>query len=789
MKVHLGWLKELLSLEVSLDRLMDRLTMTGTEVEEVISPAGASAGILVAKVLSVEPHPSRESLRIARVFDGENQAQVVTGASNVEEGHLYPYAPPGARIWDGTQLGSRAFDGVESQGMLLSCEELGLEGLDSSGGLLKLPEDVPVGADFISWAGLHLPVLDLSVTPNRGDLCSMLGVAREVKALLGGELLPIEIPSPTDVLEDWSDRFSLRVDDPGCWKYLLGYAEGVRICESPFHSRLRLVLAGMRPVNNVVDATNLAMLLFGHPLHAFDADRLNAPSIEVRPAREGEVIRTLDGRDRALQPEDLLICSGGEPVAIAGVMGGEDSEVRSETTRILLESAVFDPARVSLTSRRLGIPSQAAFRYSRAVDWAESRRAAQYALALMASDGVRVGAGFISHREDFSIDRVVKLRTSSLRRVLLMDSLEEATEVLERLGFQACSNEAGETAFKVPSWRSDVEAEEDLVEEVGRVRGYEAVKPRIPGALRGRGIIPQDLERWQEIRRVAISRGYVEVMTYSFTSPEELHPLGIDPSQCPAIVNPISRDQVIMRPLILPGLIRGLRSNLNFGWKRPVRLFEWGTVFPAKDREAQHMAGLVYVGKDRRSVHGPRAEEDFFTLKGDVEALLSSCGFQVRWERGEETFGHRGQTASVMVDGRKVGFLCRLKPSIESQLGVEEGAYGFEVDLSALEGWRLPRFGGSVRFPSVSRDVAIMVEAHVQSDQVRRDIESLVDRSLAEGVELFDVYAGKGIPEGLKSLAFSVVYRHPDRTLRDEEVDHVHNALRSALAERGYKLR
>ncbi|MCX7827665.1 MAG: phenylalanine--tRNA ligase subunit beta [Thermanaerothrix sp.] len=789
MRVHLGWLRKLVEINVSLDGLIDCLTMTGTEVEEVIKPVGASSGILIAQVEDVALHPSKPSLSVAKVNYRSGNATVVTGARNVEKGGLFPYAPPGARICDGAELSVRSFNGVDSHGMLLSCEELGLEGLDASGGLLKLPSDAPLGEDFLSWAELDQPVLDLSITPNRGDLCSMIGVAREVSALTGGKLLPVEMPDINWSDEDWSSRFQLKVCDDGCWKYLLGFCEVKFLGESQFFDRLKLVLSGMRPLNNVVDPTNLAMLLFGHPLHAFDANRLPSGSVEVRGAVAGETLRTLDGRDRELQDKDLIICSSGVPIAIAGVMGGEDAEVKKDTKAILLESAVFDPARVSVTSRRLGISSQAAFRYSRSVDWNVSEVAALYALGKMSYGGaVVVGRGFLEHQRDFRIDRRISLRLSSLKRVLLMDSLEQAACILESLGFEREEISSSHAVFSVPSWRSDVEGEEDLIEEVGRVRGYHLVEPRIPGNLRGRGIVPRAFELSNSLRRVAISRGYVEVMTYSFTSPEELGELGVSHEGSPRIVNPISREHLIMRPLIAVGLIRGLRGNLSSGWRKPVRIFETGNVF-VSEGESHHVAGLVFVGKDTRSVHGERVVEDFFSIKADVEAMLESAGVKAVWIRGREPFGHAGQTAHVVVDGRRIGFLCRLKPSIERELGADEGVFVFELNTDGLLNGPLPRFGGSSKFPSVSRDMAIMVASDVPAVQVEEVIRELMDPNLAVAVELFDVYMGKGLPEGCKSLAFSVVYRHPERTLRDDEVDQVHFALRQKLQDRGYSLR
>ena len=801
MKVQWTWLEELVTLPLSPEALADRLTMTGTEVEALESPCGAARGIRVGRIRSWEPHPQKGTLLVARVDLGGPEVSVVTGAANAEAGQLYPYAPPGARLADGTEMGSRDFDGISSEGMLLSAAELGLEGLDDEGGLLRLPEDAPAGGDFLAWAGLDRPVLDLSITPNRGDLCSLLGVAREVHGLVEGtELLgPLTLDASGDAA--WTESFGgIRLEDPGCLQYALGYGENLTVAPAPFHARLRLLLAGMRPVSNVVDATNLAMLLFGQPLHAFDRDRIPGSDIGVRSARPGERLVTLDGKERVLEEQDLVIVSGDELIGLAGVMGGLDSEIVPETKRILLESAVFEPSRVSRTSRRLGLPSQAAFRFSRGLDPARVLPAAQYVLDLLVRwGGLRPGDRILHRFSQLPGPRTVSLRRETLRRVLLWDDLTEASRGLARLGFEVSPQEgSGEdrVLFRVPSWRNDVQAEEDLVEEAGRLRGYERIEPRIPGCLHGRGVLPETFGALRQVRQAALARGYVEVMTYSFLHPRELQRLRLpegDRRRTPAgLLNPISQEQVAMRTCILPGLLRALEQNLRSGWRGAMRFFEAGNVFfPDSEgyREEEHLAGLFYRGKDRHVLYGDRLQEDFLTVKGDVEALLAARGIAARWEEGQEPFGHRGQTARILRDGEVLGSLCRLKPALARELDAEEGIYVFELGLAGLLPAVRGTYGAPFRFPPSQRDVALLVPWDRPASAVREEILSLADPELARQVELFDQFSGKGIPEGTRSLAFSVLYRHPDRTLRDEEVEGAHQELRRKLAEKGYTLR
>lgn len=801
MKVSWKWLNELVSLSCDVETLATRLTDTGSEVEAIERPCERIRGVFVGRVLSLTRHPEKPSLWVACVEDGRQKRQVVTAAPNLSLGDCVPYAPPGAVIADGTVLAKRSFGTIESEGMVLSAEEIGLPQVEDEFGILKLPPDAPVGSDLVRYLQLDDAVLDISVTPNRGDLLSILGFAREARALFPESAwhgIPV---FPLEEGMDWPLSFhGVRVDDEGCFSYALGFADKIRVRPSPLGIRIRLALCGIRPVSNIVDATNWSMWLLGQPLHAFDADCLPGEEICVRGARHGEKLVTLDGKERICEPDDLLITSGGIPVGLAGVMGGLNSEIKPTTKRVLIESAIFSPERISRTSRRLGLSSEASSRYAHSVDPCQQEPALGLTLELLKQwDAGECSRKILLQRaKTFEFPQVCLTRRT-LKRVLQWDDLEAASKILGDLGFALSKEEEGKRYFQVPSWRSDVTIEDDLIEEVGRLRGYDAVPSRIPGGLKDRGQASFSVEAQRVLREIARGRGYVEVVTYSFISMDDLSSLGLpeeDPRSCGVpLLNPISQEQSLMRPLILPSLLRAVSANLRFGYRRAIRLFEMGRVFFADKSgdprsETDHLAGILSAGRERHFPFKEREKEDFFTVKADVLALCESRGISISVTPGNEPFGHAGQTADLCLNGEKIGFLARLKSSVIRgfDIDIEEPVYAFEMELDPLVFAPLRRYGQPKRFPASYRDIALIVSNEKTAELVQNEIREL-GGDLLEEVRLFDVFEGKGIPEGARSLAFSLTYRHPDRTLSDTEVEAVHERVRISLKERGYILR
>lgn len=793
-------LKDILSIPASVEEVAERLTLTGCEVESMKRPGEKLSGIRIARIRSLDPHPEKETLWVAAVDDGKGTALVVTAAPNLSAGDLVPWGRPGAVLADGTILGAKDFGSVRSEGMLLSAEELGVPQAADEFGILRLPEDAPLGEDVPSWLGLDDVVLDLSVTPNRGDLLSILGVAREVYALFPGsewKKNPADLPD-RGVAKTWPVPFQgITLKSSGCSRYCLGLVTDLKAGVSPLRVRIALSLLGMRPISPMVDATNLAMLTLGQPTHAFDALRLPAPEITVRASSPGEKFTTLDGKSHIMAEEDMLITSGDVPVGIAGVMGGENSEILPETNTVFIESASFDSLSVSRTSRRLGIPSEAAFRYARTVDRKLAPVALKYIFSLLEewSSGT---AGFVilDSMDCPETERTVRLSRSKLRKVLLTDDLDEASAILNRLGIIEKSSSPDERVFTVPSWRPDISIEEDLLEEVGRIRGYnETLAPRLPQVLYGRGDIGPVTRLKGDLRKILLSRGYVELMNYSFLSPSFISLLRLPEEDRRArplsLANPLSAEQSKMRTTLLPGLLRGVERSVLAGWRPGIRVFELGRVFlPLPEgghEEVEKVAGLVYGGRDGRLPWGQSGEEDFFSLKGDVLTLAESRGICLNFLQGTEPFGHEGQTARIRFGERDGGYLLRLKPAVEKELDCAP-LYAFEFDLEILEKPALPGFHELTPYPPVLRDISLFVPSGSSVDEVISRIRTSGGELLRD-VRLFDIYSGKGVPEGFRSLAFSLSYQKKDQTLKDEAVEEIHGRIRSTLTSFGYILR
>ena len=798
MKISINWLRELVApLTATVEEIARRLTSAGFEVEAREQVGGGFEGVVVAEVRGSRPHPKAEQLHLVDVFDGREVTQVVCGAPVIPPvGALVPWARPGSRLPGGREIASREIRGVRSPGMLCAEDELGLG--SSHEGLLVLDEGAP-GADVAALVGEDT-VLELNVTPNRPDCLGHRGVAREVAALF-----PEARWQPPEVgLESWTGTEAaealarVRIEDPdGCPRYTARVVRGTRVGQSGLEARLRLQSLGVRAISDVVDATALAMLEWGHPLHAFDLDRLAGEQIVVRRARPGETLVTLDGIERRLEPEDLLICDAERPVALAGVMGGKETGVTERTTRILLESAYFDPQRVRRTARRLGLHTEASHRFERGTD---PNRGLEYASArctalIARATGAQVARGWIDVYPKRIEPRTVVLRPSRVTRVLGMEiPVEEEQRLLAALELGPQVREDG-IHCSIPTFRPDLVREVDLIEEVARLHGYDRVPATLP-----RMVAPplgQAVDIGERARDALRGLGLHEAVSFGFGAPERMAALWRegDRRQRPLrIANPLGEELSALRTSLLPGLLGAVAQNHAHGVGE-VRLFEVGTVFLAggKDEvlpeEPQH-AAAVLTGH-REGWLKPGGELDFFDIKGMVETLLADLCMGVGAEtvryrppvEGEAPWLHPGIGAVIVIGDEIVGALGEVHPDVRQRFDVEAKVFAFEVSLRVLGQGAGPLFRDLPRFPGSSRDISFFVDESVPSAAMKEII--VQSSTLIESVQVLEDYreAGK-VPAGKKGMLWSVNYRAQDHTVTDAEVGREHERVLAALTER-----
>ena len=778
MKFSEQWLRDWVSPALSTQALADQITMAGLEVDAVEPVAAAFSEVVIAEVVDKAPHPDADKLNVCRVDDGGGESvQVICGAPNVAVGQKVPFARVGAVLPGDVTIKQAELRGQASRGMICSASELGLQE-ETSSGILVLPTNAPVGEGFRDFMGLDDVTIEVDLTPNRGDCLSLKGMAREVGVL---NRLPVEGPDLTPVGTTHDETFPLRVeDDERCPRYIGRLIKGVDVtAETPLWMVERLRRSGIRAIDPVVDVTNYVMLELGQPLHAFDRANLHG-SVIVRLAREGERLVLLDGQAITLDGATLVIADERGPLAIAGVMGGEHSGVSSATRDIFLESAFFSPLAIAGQARAYGLHTDASHRFERGVDPSLPREAAERATALLLSitggePGPLVEVASAAHLPD---GREATLRTSRLTQALGKSlPQDEVTEILERLGLVVEVTGEG-WSVQIPSWRFDIAIEEDLIEEVARIHGYNRLpvrRPLVRLALTPGHEAHTPLTR---LRRQMVARGYQEAVTYSFVAPELQQAL-LPEAVSPTLANPISSDLSVMRASLFPGLVRALQYNLNRQQSR-VRLFETGLIFRGELdhlHQTPMLGALVCGPREPEGWTGGREPVDFFDLKGDLESLLALGDPEAwRFEPGEHSALHPGQSARILHHGEEAGWIGTLHPAVRAELGLKVDALLFEVRLDALTQGRVPTFTPLSRHPEVRRDLAFLVEEGLP-------VQSLLDTLRAQAGEwlvasqLFDVYQGKGVPEGRKSVALGLTWQHPSRTLNDEEINQLVDAI------------
>jgi phenylalanyl-tRNA synthetase beta chain len=795
MRLSLNWLGEFVDVTVTPEVLADKLTLAGFEVEAVENYAPDFSGVVVAKVTKVERHPQADRLVLTEVDDGQRTYRVVCGAPNVTAGSLYAFAPPGVVISGNLEIKAVKLRGVTSEGMLLAEDELGLS--DDHSTLMDIPQDLPLGVDFAEAMQLADVVLEVAVTPNRPDCLSVIGLAREVAALLKQPMRHPKTVFP-EAAEPIGETAKVTILDPvHCPRYAARLLVDLTVKPSPFWMRRRLEMAGLRAINNLVDVTNYVLLEFGQPLHAFDFDKLAGGEIVVRLPRQDERhFLTLDSQERPLNHETLLICDAVKPVALAGIMGGLYSEVTERTRGVLIESAYFNPPTIRRTSKRLGLSTESSYRFERGVDpdgvIAALERAAQLMAAL--GDG-KVLTGRIDEYP-VPIPRArLTLRVSRTNQVLGTDiSPEKVEEILGHLHIPSISFDGEHLVVQAPSHRGDLQREEDLIEEVARLAGYDEIPVTLPEGLVDVPKPPLEAGLRQNARHILQGLGFCEAVTYSFQAERLLGILGQGKSGPLPLANPLSEEQAVMRTSLLPGLLEALRRNV-LRQAQNVRLFEIAKVFIPQagadlPREEQWLAGVMYGSRDEDSWLLPMEPLDFFDLKGVVEALLQ--GLQVP-EAGfiqENLPGYFLCGARVDSHGRNLGTLGALSPAVAEKLDLDGQVFVFQLNFEALcQAASPPLYSPLPRYPAVYRDLALVLPASIPAAQVAEALYARGKPWLHQA-HLFDMYAGQPIPAGKRSLAFHLTYRDPERTLTDEEVDLRHQQLVEALAmELGAELR
>lgn len=792
-----AWLRDYVTLTMDMEQLAERLTMVGLEVEAVEKPYAYLETVVVGRVTAVEPHPKADKLKICRVHDGRTERRVVCGAPNVAPGQCVPLALSGTTLPSGLTLQEATIRGEVSQGMICSQKELNL-GEDASG-IWVLPDDAPVGMSLGAYLGVDDVRLDVSVTPNRGDCLSMVGMAREAAAICGTSVrYPViafeETGPPIESLA------SVTLEDPvGCPRYAARLIQGVTVGPSPAWMKRRLESAGIRSINNIVDVTNYVLLELGQPLHAFDYDRLREGRIVVRRAAPGEKFVTLDGVERTLFDDTLLICDGQGPVAIAGIMGGLESEITESTTRVFIESAHFQPLGIRRSSRKLGLKTESSYRFERGVDPEGVVRAADRAAQLMQElAGGSIAKGILDAYPVPIRRPVITLRVPKVNRFLGMDlSISAMADVLRSLEMDVATVDEETLRVTPPSFRPDITREVDLAEEIARLTGYDKVPvthAQVP--LYSDPADPHALAR-QELKRLMEGAGFYEVLTFSFTSEKALRSLRLpenDPRLQPVrLLNPLSEEQAVMRTTLIPGLLQTARLNLDRG-NTDVRIFELSKVFIPREgellpREDHHLAGVVVGRRDPRPVYGSEDAVDYTDVKGIVEEILGACRLEEsQYGFSSENLPHYSDprfSATVLVKGTPVGSLGRIHPEVQEAFDLKREAYYFELDFEAL--WSLrnphPGFVPLPKFPSVTRDMALVVDANLPVADPLAFIRSLPE-PLMESVSIFDLYRGKPLADHQKGVGYRIVYRAPDRNLTDEEVNALHQRITEQVLQR-----
>ncbi|MBU5485476.1 phenylalanine--tRNA ligase subunit beta [Clostridium sp. MSJ-11] len=786
MKVPIKWLKDYVDINISVIELGDRLTLSGSKVEEIVTSEDEIKNVVTGKIMSIVPHPDAEKLVVCQVNIGEEElTQIVTGAKNMKEGDIVPVAVHGSNLPGGVKIKRGKLRGIVSNGMMCSEDELGIGGEEAAEGLLILPQETPIGKDIKEVLGLDNAVIEFEITSNRPDCLSVVGMARETGATLGVEYKQPETNYVSKCKENINDILKVEIRDDLCRRYMSRGVKNVKIAPSPAWMQERLMEAGVRPINNVVDITNFVMLELGQPMHAFDAREITSNSIIIERAKDGEKFTTLDEVERDIDSNILCIKDGDRAVALAGIMGGLNSEVKEDTAEIIFECANFEGTNIRVSSKKLGLRTEASSKFEKDLDPNLVQIAIDRACNLVNELGAgEVMEGTIDVYPNPLKTNIIEVDSKWINKFLGIEiSKESMKEYLDRLELKT-EIEEEKLIIKVPTFRSDINIKEDVAEEIARIYGYNNIPTTLLKSTSERGGKTKKQHLQDSIVEVLIGSGLNQSISYSFVSPKVFDKVLI-PKESPLrnvvkIRNPLGEDYSIMRSTSIPSMMEALARNYSRSNER-TRLFEIGKVYLPKESEYElpEEINIATLG-----IYG---DVDYLDLKGIVENIVDSLDIKdVSYKRESENPSfHPGKTAKVFIGQKLLGTLGEIHPDITDNYDIEERCYIAELNLDLLYQYANVNkaYKPLPKYPAVTRDIALIVEDEVMV----QDIEDIIAKQggkMVESIKLFDIYKGKQIEEGKKSVAYSIVYRLENKTLTDGEVNKVHDKIVRTLENR-----
>lgn len=790
MLVPVKWLNEYVDFDINCKELADKLTMSGSHVDSIESIDKGIEKVVVGKIKSIEKHPDADKLVITKIDIGNEEIQIVTGANNIKEGDFIPVALVGAKLPGGIKIKKGKLRGIESRGMLCSINELGVSDdlvpKEQKDGIYILDKEYELGMDIKEALGIYGEIIEFEITPNRPDCLSIIGMARETAATLKKELKfpEIKVVNEVDDINNYVNNIEI-VDKDLCKRYYAKVVKDVKVTPSPMWLQRKLIEAGIRPINNIVDVTNYVMLELGQPIHAFDLNKIEDKEILIRKAKDGEKIVTLDNVERNLSDSMLVIADSNKPIAIAGVMGGANSEVSDDTKVLLIESANFDGRSVRITSRGVSLRTEASAKFEKDID----PNLADIACIRVCQILEEINAGVVIKGEidiynDVKVEKVVELRPKRVEKLLgVKIETDEIIKILNSLELKSVLKE-DTIDVKIPTFRGDISLEADLIEEVGRIYGFHNIESApLIGTLtkgeRSRGRKIEDI-----IKEELIGLGLNEITTYSFISPKAYDKINLPEESIKRryieLLNPLGEDYSVMRTTLTANMLEVLTRNYKHGVES-ARAFEVGKVFIPQSLPVNNLPYEI-----KTLCVGMYGKTDFFETKGIIESVFNRLGvkdFEYDIEKNNQTF-HPGRTANIIKDNHVIGIIGEIHPLVLENFGIKERVIIAEIDLDVVN--ILTNFTRKYKelpkYPAISRDIAVVVERDLMIKDIEKDIKKNSNK-LVEKIELFDVYTGSQIPEDKKSVAYSIQYRANDRTLTDEEVSKVHNKIVNSLTE------